>query len=317
MKRKILLTISIIISILSLTSLGLAGCSSTVTTTATETATATVTQTPTATTAPKPTNPDLILATTTSTRDTGLLDVLIPMFQAQTGYNVKTVAVGSGAAIAMGQQGNADVVLAHSPADELAFVQSGAGINRVLVMHNDFVIVGPASDPAGIKGMTSAVDAMKKIADSKSTFVSRADKSGTNAWELAVWAKFGITPTGQSWYIATGQGMGATLIVADQKNGYTISDRGTYTAYAFQKSISLAMMVDGTQVDPSMINVYHVIQVNPMMFPKVNAAGAKAFSDFMVAPATQQVIGTFGIITYGKALFTPDAGKTEAELGVQ
>lgn len=277
------------------------GCSSTATTT-----------TPATT---KPSSPDMILATTTSTRDTGLLDVLIPMFQTQTGYKVKTVAVGSGAAIALGQAGNADVLLVHSPTDELKFMESGYGINRLLVMHNDFVIVGPASDPAGIKDMKSATEAMKKIADSKSTFVSRGDKSGTNAWELAAWAKLGDNVSGESWYISTGQGMGATLIVADQKNGYTISDRGTFVA--FQKSLSLVVDVDGTQVDPTMINVYHVIQVNPAKFPKVNAAGAKAFSDFMVAPATQQVIASYGVITYGKAVFTPDAGKTDAQLGTQ
>lgn len=296
----------------TMTSVTTANFTSTTTAVTTQTATVTAMPTPTVT---KPTNPDLILATTTSTRDTGLLDVLIPMFQAQTGYIVKTVAVGSGAAIAMGQTGNADVVLAHDPASELTFVASGVGINRTLVMHNDFVILGPASDPAGIKGMTSAADAMKKIADSKSIFVSRGDNSGTNSFEKAIWAKLGVTTAGQTWYISTGQGMGATLIVADQKTGYTLADRGTFVA--FQKSISLVLDVNGTQVDPSMINVYHVIQVNSTIYPKVNAAGAKAFSDFMVAPATQQVIATFGVITYGSALFTPDAGKTDAQLGTQ
>jgi tungstate transport system substrate-binding protein len=297
------------------------GCSSTATTTTTtpiSTTTHTTTPTTVPTTTPattKPSSPDMILATTTSTRDTGLLDVLIPMFQTQTGYKVKTVAVGSGAAIALGQTGNADVLLVHSPTDELKFMESGYGINRLLVMHNDFVIVGPPSDPAGIKDMKSATEAMKKIADSKSTFVSRGDKSGTNAWELTVWAKLGDNVSGESWYISTGQGMGATLIVADQKNGYTISDRGTFVA--FQKSLSLVIDVDGTQVDPTMINVYHVIQVNPAKFPKVNAAGAKAFSDFMVAPATQQVIASYGVITYGKAVFTPDADKTDAQLGTK
>ncbi len=296
----------------TMTSVTTANFTSTTTAVTTQTATVTATPTPTVT---KPTNPDLILATTTSTRDTGLLDVLIPLFQSQSGYIVKTVAVGSGAAIALGQSGNADVLLVHSPSAELTLMGTGAGINRVLVMHNDFVIVGPASDPAGIKGMTSASAAMKKIADSKSTFVSRGDASGTNAFELSVWAGLGITPTGQSWYLSTGQGMGSTLIVADQKNGYTVADRGTFVA--FQKSMLLVLYVNGTQVDPSMINVYHVIQVNSTMYPKVNAAGAKAFSDFMVSPATQQIINTFGLITYGSALFTPDAGKTDADLGTK
>lgn len=284
------------------------------TTTAVTTQTATVMATPTVT-ARKPANAALILATTTSTRDTGLLDVLIPLFQSLTGYTVQTVAVGSGAAIAMGQSGNADVLLVHSPSAELTLMDSGAGTNRLLVMHNDFVIVGPASDPAGIKGMTSASAAMKKIADSKSTFVSRGDASGTNAYELSVWAGLGISPAGQSWYLSTGQGMGSTLIVADQKNGYTVADRGTFVA--FQKSMTLVLDVNGTQVDPGMINVYHVIQVNSTMFPKVNAAGARAFSDFMVSPDTQKIISTFGLITYGSALFTPDAGKTDADLGTK
>lgn len=343
MSKKLTSALTIVSAMMVLATLvsGMAGCSTPTTTTATATATTTATATekitsiatvtatatattttivtatptPTATTSTKPANPDMILATTTSTRDTGLLDVLIPMFQAQTGYNVKTVAVGSGAAIALGQTGNADVLLVHSPADELKFVQSGAGINRTLVMHNDFVIVGPASDPAHIKGMTSAANALQNIAIINATFVSRGDASGTNAYELGVWAKLGITATNQTWYLSTGQAMGATLIIADQKNGYTISDRGTFVA--FQKSIKLVMMVDGTKVDSSMINVYHVIQVNPTMFPKVNADGAKAFSDFMVAPATQQVIATFGLITYSQALFTPDAGKTDAQLGTQ
>jgi tungstate transport system substrate-binding protein len=230
------------------------------------------------------------------------------MFQTQTGYNVKTVAVGSGAAIALGQSGNADVLLVHSPAAEKTFMATGAGIKRVLVMNNDFVVVGPASDPAHIKGDTLAKDALYSIYNSRTLFVSRGDASGTNAYELSVWAQWGLNPANQSWYLSTGQGMGATLIVADQKNGYTISDRGTYMAY--KSAISLVIDVNGTQTDPSMINVYHVIQVNPAAFPNItiNSAGAQAFSDFMVAPATQQVIGTFGVITYGVALFTPDAG---------
>jgi tungstate transport system substrate-binding protein len=285
----------------------------TATTTTTSTATTVVTTTAPATSlASKPSNPNLILATTTSTRDTGLLDVLVPMFQTQTGYVVKTVAVGSGAAIALGQTGNADVLLVHSPAAEKTFMATGAGINRVLVMNNDFVLIGPASDPLKIKGTALCVDAMKKIATTASwPFVSRGDASGTNAFELGEWALLGVNPVGAFWYISTGQGMGATLIVADQKNAYTISDRGTYAA--FKASISLTIDVDGTNTDPAMINVYHVIQVNQTSFPNltINTAGAKAFSDFMVSPTTQAVIGSYGIITYGSALFTPDAGKTD------
>ncbi len=288
---------------------GLAACSPAAP--ATVTATTTVTATPTPTAAPKPANPQLILATTTSTRDTGLLDLLIPLFQTQTGYQVKTVAVGSGAAITLGQNGQADVLLVHSPDAELAFMATGSGINRCLVMHNDFVIIGPSSDPAGIKDMTDPVAAMKKIADSKSLFVSRDDASGTNAYELSIWAQLGVTAKGQSWWLSTGQGMGPTLIIASEKNGYTLADRGTFSAYAVQKSISSVIMV---QNPPLMVNVYHVIQVNSAKFPNVtiNAAGAQAFSDFMVSPATQAAIGQYGAITYNTSLFYPDAGKSEA-----
>ncbi len=258
-----------------------------------------------------PANPDLILATTTSTQDSGLLDILVPMFEEKTGYKVKTVAVGSGAAVAMGQRGEADVVLAHSPDDEVKFIQDGTGINRRLVMHNNFLIVGPAADPAGIKGMTSAVDAMKKIAAAKAVFVSRGDKSGTNALELKLWQEAGITPAGQSWYQQTGQGMGATLSVASEKGGYTISDDATFLVA--QKNLSLVILAQGDKV---LLNVYHVIQVNPDKLPKVNAAGGKAFADFMVTPETQKVIGSYGTEKYGRTLFTPDAGKSEAELGI-
>jgi len=269
------------------------------------------TTTTTATTS-KPANPQIILATTTSTRDTGLLDLLIPMFEQQTGYQVKTVAVGSGAAIAMGQQGQADVLLVHMPDSELKLVQDGYGINRRLIMHNDFVIIGPKSDPAGIKDMTDPVAAMKRIADSKSLFVSRDDASGTNGYELSIWSQLGITAKGQSWWLSTGQGMGATLIITSEKNGYTISDRGTYLTFFNSKAITSTLLVQNPTV---MVNPYHVIQVNPAKFSSVNAAGAQAFSDFMVAPATQAAISNFGKITYGQALFIPDAGKSEASLG--
>ncbi len=292
--------------------LGCGGTPTTIPTTVTATSTVTTTAPAPSPATPKPANPQLILATTTSTRDTGLLDVLIPMFQAQTGYQVKTVAVGSGAAIAMGQQGQADVLLVHMPGSELPLIESGVGLNRRLVMHNDYVIVGPAADPAGIKGLTDPVAAMKKIADSKSLFVSRDDKSGTNGYELSLWGQLGITAKGQSWWLSTGQGMGATLIIASEKDGYTIADRGTYLTFFNSKAIASTLLVQNPAV---MVNPYHVIQVNPARFSGINAAGAQAFSDFMVAPATQAIIGTFGTITYGQALFIPDAGKTEAELG--
>jgi tungstate transport system substrate-binding protein len=304
MKKKLLLSFVSLVSLASLI-VTLPGCSSPSTTT-----TATTQNQTTATTTPA--NPQLILATTTSTRDTGLLDLLIPMFQQQTGYQVKTVAVGSGAAIAMGQQGQADVLLVHMPDSELTLVASGYGINRRLVMHNDFVIVGPPADPAGIKGMTDPAAAMKKIADTGSLFVSRDDASGTNGYELSLWAQLGITAKGQSWWISTGQAMGATLIIASQKNGYTISDRGTYLTFSNSKAINSVLAVSNPTV---MVNPYHVIQVNPSKFSGINAAGAQAFSDFMVAPATQAAIANFGLITYGQALFIADAGKTEASIG--
>jgi len=301
---KILLVIAVLAGLLG----GLAGCSTTTATTA-QLLTTTVTATP---TTPKPADPQLILATTTSTRDTGLLDLLVPMFEQQTGYQVKTVAVGSGAAIAMGQQGQADVLLVHMPDSELKLVQDGYGINRRLVMHNDFVIVGPKADPAGITGMTDPVAAMKKIADSQSLFVSRDDNSGTNGYELSLWSQLGITAKGQSWWLSTGQAMGATLVIASEKNGYTISDRGTYLTFSNSKAINSVLLVQNPTV---MVNPYHVIQVNPAKFTGINAAGAQAFSDFMVAPATQAAIGAFGLITYGQPLFIPDAGKTEASIG--
>jgi len=253
---------------------------------------------------------ELILATTTSTRDSGLLDVLLPMFEEQTGVTVKMVAVGSGAALQMGEEGNADVLLVHAPKSELALMEKGFGKERLLVMHNDFILVGPSSDPAGIRGMTSATDAFQQIALAQSTFVSRGDDSGTNKSELAFWKKLEITPEG-AWYESTGSGMGDTLRVASEKIGYTYTDRATYLA--LKDTLQLEVLVEG---DPSLLNVYHVITVNPDTWPKVNYNAAVAFANFMVAPETQAVIGSFGVETYGQPLFIPDAGKTEAEVGL-
>lgn len=269
------------------------------------------------TTPAKPANPEIIMASTTSTRDSGLMDVLIPIFEQQTGYTVKPIYVGSGAAMTMGQQGNADVLLVHSPAAEMTFMQGDYGINRQLVMHNDFVIVGPPPDPAGIKGMTSATDAMKKIADAKITFYSRGDNSGTDALEKSLWKKIGINvqdnaTTNPSWYVEGGAGMGMLdlLRIVSEKGAYTITDRSTYLAN--HSILSLDILVQG---DPALLNIYHVIQVNPQKFTNVNADGAKAFSDFMVDPATQAVISKYGIDKYGQPLFFADAGKTESQLG--
>ena len=210
---------------------------------------------------------NLILATTTSTQDTGLLDVLIPIFEKKTGYFVKTIAVGSGQAMAMGAKGEADVLLVHSPAAEKKFMAEGNGVNRKLVMHNDFIIVGPPSDPAGIKGMKSAAEAFKKIAAKGAVFMSRGDNSGTNAKEKDLWKAAGINPEGQKWYQQTGLGMGQTLNVSAEKKAYTLADRGTYLS--LKKNLGLDILVEGDKV---LLNIYHVIEVNPAKWPKVNAA---------------------------------------------
>jgi tungstate transport system substrate-binding protein len=258
---------------------------------------------------PKPQNPTLLLATTTSTQDSGLLDVLIPLFEQQTGYQVKTQAVGSGQALQLGAMGEADVLLVHSPAAEMDFMSKNQGVNRRLIMHNDFIVVGDSSDPAHIKGMTSALDALKAIAAAKAPFISRGDNSGTNALELQLWKQAGIDPKGQSWYSETGQGMGATLTVSAEKKAYTISDRATYLAT--QKTTQLALLLEK---DPVLLNIYHVIQVNPANHTGLNVEGAQAFSDFMVSPSTQQVIAAFGMDKYGQALFVADAGKNDSDL---
>jgi tungstate transport system substrate-binding protein len=251
---------------------------------------------------------NLILATTTSLQDSGLLDVLVPAFEKASGYTVKTVAVGTGQALTMGQQGNADVLFVHAPTQEQAFMDAGWGVDRRLVAHNYFWIVGPASDPAGISGMTSAVDAFKKIAASGATFVSRGDNSGTNTKELALWKSAGITPKG-SWYIESGQGMGATLQIASEKTGYTLTDTATFLSS--QANLALEALVKS---DSSLINIYSVIAVNPAKWPKVNAAGAKAFEDYVTGSAGQQIIAAFGIDTFGIALFHADAGKDYSSL---
>jgi tungstate transport system substrate-binding protein len=251
---------------------------------------------------------ELILATTTSTQDSGLLDVLVPAFQKASGYQVKTVAVGSGQALTMGQEGNADVLLVHSPAAEKEFMGGGYGVDRRLVMHNDFVVVGPASDPARVKGTKTAVDALKAIAAAQAPFVSRGDNSGTNALEIALWKKAKIAPQG-GWYQESGQGMGATLTIASEKGAYTLTDRATYLAQ--RSNLDLAILLEG---DPALLNIYHVISVNPVRWPAVNAAGATAFADFVTSPDGQALIGSFGLEQFGQPLFVPDAGKTDEEL---
>ena len=252
----------------------------------------------------------IILATTTSTQDSGLLDVLVPMFEKKAGYFVKTIAVGSGQAMAMGQKGEADVLLVHSPAAEEKFVAQGFGINRRLVMHNDFIIVGPPDDPAKIKGIKSTTEAFKKIAAANRLFLSRGDNSGTDAKEKGVWKAAGINPGKDKWYQQTGLGMGQTLNVASEKKGYTLTDRATYLA--LKKNLGLDILNEG---DAILLNIYHVIEINPAKWPKVNIPGGKAFADFMVARDTQDVIKTFGVDKYGSPLFFPDAGKKVEDLG--
>jgi len=250
---------------------------------------------------------NIIMATTTSTQDSGLLDTLLPIFEKKTGYFVKTIAVGSGQAMAMGEKGEADVLLVHSPEAEKKFVAEGNGINRRIIMHNDFIVVGPADDPAKIKGLKSSAEAFKNISATEALFVSRGDNSGTHAKEKAIWKAAGIDPEKSKGYQQTGLGMGQTLGVAAEKKGYTLTDRGTYLA--LQKGLHLDILVEG---DALLLNIYHVIEVNPAKWPKVNAAGAKAFADFMVSQETQDIIKTFGVEQYGSPLFFPDAGKEES-----
>jgi tungstate transport system substrate-binding protein len=249
----------------------------------------------------------IILATTTSVQDSGLLDQLVPEFQSQSGYTVKTVAVGSGQALAMADKGEADVVIAHDPETEKELVSTGKATQSVL-MHNDFVVIGPSSDPADIKQATSAPEALQRIAEKSAPFISRGDKSGTNNFELKQWKAAGITPTG-SWYQESGQGMGQTINIASQKQAYTIADRATYLAT--QDSSGLAILYEGT---PDMLNVYDVLPVTAKAGSRVNVAGGEAFAEFMLSPAVQKEIGQFGKAKYGIALFDPDAGQTAQQI---
>lgn len=252
----------------------------------------------------------IILATTTSTQDSGLLDVLVPIFEKENGFKVKTISVGSGQAMKMGEKGEADVLLVHSPEAEKKFMADGFGVTRRLVMHNDFIILGPASDPAKIKG-AKAAEAMKRIAQTNSLFASRGDNSGTHAKEKGLWKGAGINPEGQKWYQQTGLGMGQTLNVAAEKKGYVLADRATYLA--LKKNLGMEILVEG---DGKLLNIYHVIELNPAKSPKINITGGKAFADFMVAKKTQDVIGRFGVDTFGAPLFFPDAGKKPESLGL-
>lgn len=259
-----------------------------------------------------PVNTTLILATTTSTQDSGLLDVLVPQFEAHTGLTVQTIAVGTGAALKMGEEGNADVLLVHAPASEKALMEAGFGKDRMLVMHNDFILVGPAADPAAVKGKF-ILEALTAIS-STASFVTRGDDSGTHKAELALWKKAGldVATFSPDTYISSGQGMGASLTIASEKGAYILTDRATYLAN--KANLQLEILVSG---DPSLLNVYHVITVNPEKWPAVNYDGAMAFAKFIIAPATQATIAKFGMDLYGEPLFFPDAHLTDADFGLE
>jgi tungstate transport system substrate-binding protein len=243
-------------------------------------------------------NKDLILATTTSTQDSGLLDVLQPMFEEESGYKVKTIAVGTGQALEMGAKGEVDVLLVHAPDAELELIDSGDAVNRKRVMYNDFIIIGPSSNPAGIKGL-NVKQAFKKIAETNATFLSRGDDSGTHKKELAIWDSIHVKTSLMDNYLETGQGMGPTLNVAVEKLGYTLTDRATFLAQ--EKNLKgLTLLVEG---DEDLLNIYHVMQVNPEKHEKVNSEGAEAFVSFLISEEAQQVIKDFRKEEFGQSLF--------------
>jgi tungstate transport system substrate-binding protein len=253
----------------------------------------------------------LLLATTTSTQDSGLLDALLPLFHAGCACRVKVIAVGSGEALAMGRRGDADVLLVHSPEAEARFMAEGHGARRLAVMHNDFVLLGPAADPAGVRGAPSASEAFRRIAARRALFVSRGDRSGTHARELALWKQAGLLPAGLaaagSWYKEAGVGMGDVLRLASERGAYTLSDRGTFLA--LRSGLALSVLYQG---DAALLNPYHVIEVSPTQHPRINPADARAFADFLVSPATQAVISAFGRDRHGEPLFVGDAAGNAA-----
>jgi len=256
-----------------------------------------------------PETQSMILATTTSTFDSGLLTFLVPIFEKSNHVKVKIISVGTGQAITTGRNGDADVLLVHARAQEDLFMADGFGLFRKDVMYNDFIIVGPASDPAKIKGMTDATAAFTKLAASGSTFISRGDKSGTNTKELDIWKAAGITPTGKSWYVNAGQGMGEVLMMTDQKQAYTLTDRATYLAYQNGGKINLPILVQGSQ---GLLNPYGLMPVNPAKYPTVKVDLAIRFADFMTGLPGQELIKSFGVEQYGQTLFYPDSTEWKA-----
>lgn len=253
----------------------------------------------------------LVLATTTSTEDSGLLDVLLPDFEKEYGVEVDVIAVGTGQALQLGKDGNADVLLVHARAREDEFMAAGDGVRRDDVMYNDFVILGPASDPAGIRGMEDATAALAKIAETESVFISRGDESGTHTKELSVWKAAGIEPAGD-WYISSGQGMGEVLTMANEQQAYTLSDRATYLART-KAGLELEVMVEG---DPVLFNPYGVIVVNPEKSPAINDELANKFADWIISVPVQEKIAQFGVEEFGQSLFIPDSEPWREQQGV-
>ena len=251
---------------------------------------------------------DVILATTTSTNDSGLLDVLIPDFESISEFNIKPIAVGTGKALAMAERGEADVLLVHAPTAEKVLVESGVIKRRSLVMHNFFQVVGPENDPAHVAIAVSATNALKAISETDTVFISRGDDSGTHKMELALWQAAGITPKG-SRYQESGQGMGATLRIASEKSAYTLTDYGTYLA--LKENLDLTPLLGE---DRSLLNIYSVLELDGDRFNNVNSAGGKDFAEYLLSPRAQRLIETFGVDKYGEPLFILDAGTSESEL---
>jgi tungstate transport system substrate-binding protein len=249
---------------------------------------------------------EVVLLTTTTTQDSGILTALLRAFEAGHPFKVKAVVAGSGDVLKQAAAGEGDVVLSHSPEAEVEWMQKGYGTTRRLVMYNDFVVAGPPADPASVRGLAPD-DALRRIAERGAVFVSRGDRSGTHVRELSLWKAAGLEPKGRPWYRETGQGQGLTMEVASQQGGYVLTDRGTLSVH--QERLGLTVLVEG---DPRLRNIYHVMTVDPAKLPKVNGAGGRAFADFLVSPAGQRVIGDFGRDRFGQALFTPVAHLTDA-----
>ena len=242
---------------------------------------------------------DLRLATTTSTDNSGLLRALLPQFESKYHVAVRVIAVGTGKALKLGQNGDADVLLVHAPKAEEEWMAAGYGVDRRKVMHNDFIVVGPAADPAGVRGMTDAIAAFKRIADKGAKFISRGDDSGTDKMEKSYWPLAGVSPAGKPWYVSAGRGMGEVLTMASELQGYTLTDRGTYAAYRAKSGLQILV-----EHDPRMFNPYHVMAVNPARYPDINHRGAIEFEDWLTSPEGQQAIAAFRI--EGEQLFFPD-----------